>query len=102
MRISDWSSDVCSSDLFPAQKGRVEQLGLVARAGIGEHGDDGVAWAEFASEADRAGQVDAAGAAGAPAFLGQQAMQPRHRQIGREECRERTVPLVLISVVALS
>src|SRR5579885_2622266 len=45
------------------QERRVEQLRLVAGAGIGKDRHDRVARAEFACQADRAAHVDAAGAA---------------------------------------
>src|SRR3546814_10203297 len=32
MRISDWSSDVCSSDLRPERRGQTRRLGRVARS----------------------------------------------------------------------
>src|SRR3546814_4787593 len=34
MRISDWSSDVCSSDLLPGHFQRVEHLGAVVDAAV--------------------------------------------------------------------
>src|SRR3546814_18152189 len=36
MRISDWSSDVCSSDLSPHQLGEDVEKGLADRSGEGE------------------------------------------------------------------
>src|SRR3546814_6842330 len=36
MRISDWSSDVCSSDLADVDAGRVDALVVGARVGAGE------------------------------------------------------------------
>src|SRR3546814_4433057 len=42
MRISDWSSDVCSSDLFDADRGNfamdTDNKGLVAGVGFGGNG----------------------------------------------------------------
>src|SRR3546814_15557604 len=35
MRISDWSSDVCSSDLFRPETGRTHQLRVHALEGLG-------------------------------------------------------------------
>src|SRR3546814_6029054 len=35
MRISDWSSDVCSSDLFPADKVRIDVIGREHLIGLG-------------------------------------------------------------------
>src|SRR3546814_19776148 len=41
MRISDWSSDVCSSDLLPARReGRLDDRVLRIEAGKAEHADD--------------------------------------------------------------
>src|SRR3546814_18782893 len=85
MRISDWSSDVCSSDLF--ERGFVEavqhqhlrpaeQRGVEREAGVFGRGAD---------EHDRAALDE-----------GQEA------EIGRASCRERVCPSVLISVVAVS
>ena len=42
-----------------AQELRVEQLGLVAGAEVGEHRDDGVAGPHVLGEADRARDIDA-------------------------------------------
>src|SRR5699024_10342774 len=46
-----------------AQERRIEQLALIARARVGEQGDNGVTGAELAGQADGTGEVDAAGAA---------------------------------------
>src|SRR3546814_19038281 len=87
MRISDWSSDVCSSDLFGAYRNghfrrrrwsrRPANGGMVAQGRIGlmpDGGDDGN------------------GAFG---------HRPHHDfQIGRASCRERVCQYVYISVVA--
>src|SRR5215468_11996400 len=45
--------------LLGAQELGIEQLRLVARAVVGEHGDDGVPRAHVLGEPDRAGDVDA-------------------------------------------
>jgi hypothetical protein len=52
-----------------SKEGAIEELRLVAGAGVGEDGDDSVAWAELPGEADRAGDVDAARAADAETFI---------------------------------
>src|SRR3546814_11498318 len=53
MRISDWSSDVCSSDLLGAQRGRFEAVGIV-RLGISHHPlDEAVALAAVDGQAHR-------------------------------------------------
>src|SRR5438046_8944021 len=51
------------------QESAVEKLRLVARAGVGEDRHHGVPRAEVLRQADRAGDVDAARAAKAQAFL---------------------------------
>src|SRR3546814_14662430 len=74
LRISDWSSDVCSSDLWRLRFRRSDQL---HRAGA-RHGRRH--WGR------------------APAGL-----RPADlREIGRASCRERVCPYVSISVVAVS
>src|SRR5207245_7529669 len=55
----------------------VEELRLVARAGVGEDRHHGVPRAEVLSQADRAGDVDAARAPQAQAFLLQQIKNQR-------------------------
>src|SRR5215467_7540848 len=96
----DWSSDVCSSDLgwlewdfdcrFSFQPLRdwkslgskeigIEQLGLIARAVVAKHGDDGMAGAKLLGEPNCTGHIDARGAAEAKAFVLQQVENHRHR-----------------------
>src|SRR3546814_19904201 len=81
MRISDWSSDVCSSDLLhgpPGGDGRhLGGAGLEGDAELGPHGPRG---------ASDAAQVPA----------------PLPRQIGRASCRERVCQYVSLSGVAVS
>src|SRR4051794_7791718 len=48
---------------FGTQELRIEQFGLIARAVVGENGNDGVAGAKLAREPDRAGDIDAGRAA---------------------------------------
>src|SRR3546814_17004174 len=38
MRISDWSSDVCSSDLISARARRMGKTRIIAETGAGQHG----------------------------------------------------------------
>src|SRR3546814_4548839 len=88
MRISDWSSDVCSSDLFldPALDlflVRLRHDGAVMRLGIGRYAD--------AQRLDRGDQL------GAQAIRGVLADRDNDRQrhaaqIGREPSRERECP----------
>src|SRR3546814_18580434 len=59
MRISDWSSDVCSSDLYEITRADLEQAARVAgiairrgdavlvRTGWGRHWDDGKPYLDF-------------------------------------------------------
>src|SRR5262249_46984319 len=62
-----------------AQEVRIEQLGLIARAVVGEDRYDGVAGPELAGETDRARHVDARGAAEAQAFVLEEIEDDRHR-----------------------
>src|SRR3546814_16956568 len=80
MRISDWSSDVCSSDL-PSMQARRQQ-----------HAGDQVV---DRVRADRRPQRP--GAAIDPCE-----QRPHHREIGRASCRERVCQYVSNSVVAVS
>src|SRR3546814_13747426 len=90
MRISDWSSDVCSSDL-PALRLRHRGGAAAAlRAAAPGAGVDGAA-------ADaRAGGA----AVGVALRFAEGGRAGQRRQIGRASCRERVCPYVLISVVA--
>src|SRR3546814_3105135 len=84
MRISDWSSDVCSSDLLVARRRAVDHD---ARAGIDGADIVGKAGARRAVEDD----VDAAGHLAdllAPFGIGEQ------QEIGRASCRERVCQYV--------
>src|SRR3546814_12042343 len=99
MRISDWSSDVCSSDLVAAVNGgrystdlhlqhdpsatqafaetHVRRLEAMRRAGAGvERAADG-SWTIAADHVDRAAAYEA-----------------RRHQIGRASCRERVCQYV--------
>src|SRR3546814_1562349 len=73
MRISDWSSDVCSSDLYEPCARDVEQRG----ADGGGRRYDGQA-----QEGSRRASVR------------DDPATPRPRQIGRASCRERVCPYV--------
>src|SRR3546814_16589202 len=98
MRISDWSSDVCSSDLNSA-----------AHIGRGEAG----ACSQMACRTLwRLGELCATCGAADMAALGYARAPPRggamadartvQAQIGRASCRERVCPYVSISVVGVS
>src|SRR3546814_11191083 len=87
MRISDWSSDVCSSDLQPM----AEADGLEQRARLRPRLVDA-----GAVEQHRQHHVLQRGE------LGQQVVELVDEQIGRASCRERGCQYVLIWVVAVS
>src|SRR3546814_10916145 len=88
MRISDWSSDVCSSDLFePADQHRDDQHPLAERADARDAGDHAVE--SGAGIVDRAGDRRQRGQrieAGADHDAGQ---QNGGTDIDREETTER-------------
>src|SRR3546814_12989508 len=102
MRISDWSSDVCSSDLFDLA-GVEARHRLVAddvdfvRAEAVELGAHRAAIGAQHPDLDEIARLD----------VGGKEEGARHmveivagREIGRESCRERVCKYVLISVVA--
>src|SRR3546814_1784735 len=89
MRISDWSSDVCSSDLVDAQVGgKLAQLGArlidgTARKMANDFFKNFAAVVENASgSASQESAPEAAGAAPTPA------------QVGRASCRDRVCQYV--------
>src|SRR3546814_20556187 len=94
MRISDWSSDVCSSDLNP----RADSHVLRTRAPL----DPKVSFdlhvlgmpPAFVLSQDQTLKFDV------PLHRG--GMTPIEQQIGRASCRERVCQYVSISVVAVS
>src|SRR3546814_15317785 len=94
MRISDWSSDVCSSDLpgLAAELGvdRLDRLAVALRAAVA------------AALAGRLVDDDPGGAHLLLAALAQPAGLVGALQIGRASCRERVCQSVSISVVAVS
>src|SRR3546814_13261959 len=87
MRISDWSSDVCSSDLI-----RARTHVLVFGGGKIQHAVD----ADFRLSAK--GRIEVNFVAAELQGIG----QPLQREIGRASCRERVCQYVSISVVAVS
>src|SRR3546814_18901735 len=82
MRISDWSSDVCSSDLCPARRPRPRP-----RPGRGRP-------MLFGSRS--------AAASALPCSSLPSSCASGSDEIGRASCRERVCQYVLISVVAVS
>src|SRR3546814_19954346 len=95
MRISDWSSDVCSSDLLrPQQNWRYE---LEANQSLGKWGSTKIQFVYVDAEdfvdvvpvdgGESVGNIPRAWAAA---------------EIGRASCRERVCQYVYISVVAVS
>src|SRR3546814_18490705 len=104
MRISDWSSDVCSSDLAGFRRAALPcgDEGIVAgEQGVEEERDRAAARTRY---------VDRAGGARQPKRIdeqsGMRAVGERGRgrseadaQIGRASCRERVCQSVSISVV---
>src|SRR3546814_10508591 len=92
MRISDWSSDVCSSDLvFDAIDH--EALRVAAQRAEHAHGDND----RHHELHDRHAQVADAGVhAGGEAFFlfGEEKADVGHAEIGRASCRERVCQYV--------
>src|SRR3546814_19742314 len=103
MRISDWSSDVCSSDL-PGAGHRAHGLGVAS--GLGRVGELRAAEEGEPPRPDRAGSRRADGLPGTqhvprphePAYPGGRV---RSAEIGRAPCRESVCKYVSISVVAV-
>src|SRR3546814_20477352 len=92
MRISDWSSDVCSSDLL-AVKAMEEELVLA-------YVDGALAGCLFA--APRGDALYLGKIAVRPGLQGRGLARRLLAQIGRASCRERVCQYVLISVVAVT
>src|SRR3546814_20877980 len=94
MRISDWSSDVCSSDLIGHEAQQHLRRGLAADAAI----DDALA------EQRRVGGLPHFGdrIADEHQFLRDALERAVRVEIGRASCRERVCQYVSISVVAVS
>src|SRR3546814_7482585 len=90
MRISDWSSDVCSSDLFCGTGQRLSRLGS---GYLGRR-----------PAARRADPADSGNGLGKPYFAsgahGAALERNGQGQIGRASCRERVCQYVSISVAA--
>src|SRR3546814_17049119 len=93
MRISDWSSDVCSSDLRYGIEVKFENMGA---SDTNER---------LRTEA-RSGQTPSYDSVALGAYfleqLSQEGLLQKFRQIGRASCRARVCQYVSISVVAVS
>src|SRR3546814_8062886 len=85
MRISDWSSDVCSSDLARIDAGMDEQQFAAFRIGGPAEAGEQFVMAGMSADGGAQRVGPAADAGGAVA---------QHRQIGRASCRERVCPYV--------
>src|SRR3546814_15917653 len=99
MRISDWSSDVCSADLADPQEGQRPRRSAEAEAALCGRCDLGlgeVSSGELLLAADPHGRL---------ARVVLEPLDVEHAvevvEIGRASCRERVGPYVEISVVAL-
>src|SRR3546814_11560564 len=96
MRISDWSSDVCSSDLFSISNAGAAASGLsVYDAGSGVRDVTLMVSGRFAVTQ----RIGVGAMAGVSRLLGDAADSPV--EIGRASCRERVCQSVEISVVAV-
>src|SRR3546814_19181006 len=94
MRISDWSSDVCSSDLESGEsfgERRDQDQDRDRRAGAGLHLD----------RVDRHREVDNQ-PGGDAARRTEHGLAALDAEIGRASCRDRVCPYVYISLVAVS
>src|SRR3546814_7540620 len=85
MRISDWSSDVCSSDLYQrkklAQEHEARRRHNTANDPARQH-------------ASQAGSAEASSIAAPPFAYAEQAHRHEHHEIGRASCRERVCQYV--------
>ena len=83
--VSPASSQARNRQVVGAQERRVEELRLIAGAVVGEDRHDGVARPEVAGEADRAGDVDARGAAENEPFVLGEVEDQRDRLAVRDD-----------------
>src|SRR3546814_2577304 len=79
MRISDWSSDVCSSDLLAIEPQRLLTERPIEGAGAIDRGGAGDGASHHFDQCDRIRRVD---------------RMPHQQQIGRASCRERVCQYV--------
>src|SRR3546814_20502166 len=95
MRISDWSSDVCSSDLRHGMQ-RAQVVAQPPAVGHADFRPAGLQYQYLGADAARIGHDEA----NQPAEQG--AAEGQAGQIGRASCRERGCQYVSISVVAVA
>src|SRR3546814_15660941 len=99
MRISDWSSDVCSSDLLPDDEA-TRRAAMIRKARLQAQVAGALGAALMIAACNPSATDDAATA---PATADRQALWANAlREIGRASCRERVCQYVEISVVAVS
>src|SRR3546814_13266085 len=90
MRISDWSSDVCSSDLIGGARGKLPQVADWGRDDVETGSQGGILIHKRQSYMAQ------------PHSNGQWLSVRTMAEIGRASCRERVCQYVSISVVAVS
>src|SRR3546814_15406084 len=102
MRISDWSSDVCSSDLSSSTTSprREEERIEKGRTQEHSHGKDNDERPDRATRPQPARQTKGA-TQDAPPRLALSPHRQRRRQTGRAPCREGVCQSVSIAVVAV-
>src|SRR3546814_15692690 len=100
MRISDWSSDVCSSDLIEGPRSQLPPRGgvLHRRIGTARGPDTGAGGAESLAAAAQPHPRGGLPARRRP--RPEQGQRGAAGEIGRASCRERVCQYVKISVVA--
>src|SRR3546814_19714148 len=103
MRISDWSSDVCSSDLPGRHRGRRLEPGY-GRAGTGAQRARALSEQRRAYyRNDACGALESDSKSSKPFWRGtRRARRPAANEIGRASGRERVVQYGSSSVVAVS
>src|SRR3546814_19233558 len=105
MRISDWSSDVCSSDLTaspgPSPSGRARpSVSTMCNEAGREKMAGRTKWMWLADGAAMVGAAAFAAQGGIGGGAGGEASPLVQLQIGKASCRERGCQMVKISVVA--
>src|SRR3546814_6263517 len=97
MRISDWSSDVCSSDLVALVGGIALGAALSARLSGSRRAVMSYAWSRGLGITSLSGRLPFAFAAGFIMLFGARVADgctSGHGQIGRASCRERVCQYV--------